>query len=175
LSWSRRSRFAEVWTPLFLAAAFVDCFFLLAGFLAGFFSLLSGLRPCAQPIFSWLPSLQLPSFSSQLLSCFLLCDSLLGFCHLSLRQKVAKGTAPKSAATHPRQPDSTSQGCRRRTAVLRPACAGRGTACGSSQCKAATALLTRSRYKTSGSRLIRFPSHCIRYRINRDLVKIRLA
>ena len=115
MSWSRRSRFCcRSGRRFFLGSRlFVDCFFLFSRLFSRlFFRCFPAYGPARSRFFLGCLLCNYLLFLRSFLSCFLLCDSLLGFCHLSLRQKVAKGTAPKSAATHPRQPDSTSQGCR---------------------------------------------------------------
>jgi len=81
---------------------------------------------------------------------------LLRFRHVTLLKKVAQDAAPESTATQSQQPVVTCPSLPTPAEPApRPTCARPGYGlCSSSQCKAATALLTRSRYKTSGSRLI---------------------
>lgn len=130
-NWSRRSRSCcKPGRRLFLGSRlFVDCFFLLSRLFSRLFfrCLLAYGLACSRFFLGCLLGSYFPFLSNYLLflgsffSCFLLSGSLLGFCHVNLRKKVAKGTAPKCAATYPRQPGLPTT----TPPVLRPACAGR--------------------------------------------------
>lgn len=90
LSWSRH-RFGR---RLFLGnRLFVDCFFLFSRLLSRlFFGRLAGRGPaCSRFLPGYLLLRNYLLFlCSFFLSCFLLCCSLLGFCHVRLRKKVAQ-------------------------------------------------------------------------------------
>ena len=139
---------------LFLGSRlFLDCFFLFSRLFSRlFFGRLAANGLARSRLFPrCLSSRWLLLFLSGFFSRF-----LLRFRHVTLLKKVARVAAPEGAATHPQQPDSN---CPWLPTTAEPAphltCAGLGCGlCSSSQCNAATALLTRSRYKTSGSRLI---------------------
>ncbi len=133
----------------------LDCFFLFSRLFSRLFfgRLAANSLACGWFFPRGLPGRRLLLFSgflSGFFSCF-----LLRFRHVTLLKKVAQDAAPESTATQSQQPDVTYPSLPTSAEpASRPTCAGSGCGfCSSSQCNAATALLTRSRYKTSGSRL----------------------